>query len=831
MRQVIDNHAHNLLLPGEYVHHPFESITTEATGPALSDAEYSLSHLRALKQLKHLYGYSGPDTEWTWQALLDLRQQWFERDLTALIRNSLKGTYSILMDDGLLDARVIHNYRYHDQFTEAPTKRILRIETLAESLMAELTRDARMDDLASSNFMADTYLLFSERFEIQIKEAIADPEVVAFKSVVCYRSSESLDIEPDYDRVLLKIGPSFEAYIARCVEDKRYRVDSKYVNDFLVLKTLELLTSQYAKGTFSKPVQFHTGLGDNDIDLLRSNPAYMQPLVEKYPEVPFVILHSAYPFTREAGYLAMAYKNVFLDVGEVFPQLSRDGELKVLKQALELAPFSKLLWSTDGHLFPETYWLANRQFREVLEEVIVEYVRERDISEEEAIGMATAIMFNNSNYLYNLHYPPQDGGVTPDTKVLPYANVVDPEHSNTSAMAPTPQEAPYDTRSWSSFMKLNPDIRFIFVQWLDWMGTIRHRIYPAIEFQKMITKGERLAISLGNAGTLQNDFVTSVANTTGTIYVEPALNSIKPAAVSPAPAATVMARFCGADGESIPECPRDFMSTMVKHVGDRHNLDLLVGFEIEVVFLRRIPDNEQAPFEPLTRTHAWSTLSADQWMNMLPIAMEVHDALQSIGIQIQAMHPESAPGQYEFVLPPLPPVKAVDTLYQARQCIAMIAEQHGLRATLHPVPFPEAAGSGAHAHISLNKSEGDEKTQLSDEAVAKKGSQFWAALLAHLEGICALTMSEAESYGRVTEDHWTGGVWIAWGTQNREVPIRKIVNNRWEVRVIDGFANMYLVVGSILAAGLRGMDDEVDAVLLDCPGMYVLHHDSAAADI
>ena len=84
--------------------------------------------------------------------------------------------------------------------------------------------------------------------------------------------------------------------------------------------------------------------------------------------------------------------------------------------------------------------------------------------------------------------------------------------------------------------------------------------------------------------------------------------------------------------------------------------------------------------------------------------MEIADALQSIGIQIQAMHPESAPGQYEFILPPLPPVEAVDTLYQARQCIAMVAEQHGLRATLHPVPFPDAGGSGAHAHISLNPS-------------------------------------------------------------------------------------------------------------------------------
>jgi hypothetical protein len=415
------------LLPSEYANHPFESITTEATGPALHDAHYSLSHLRATKQLKELYEYNGLDSEWTWTQLLESRHQWLERDLERLIRKSLTGTYSILMDDGFLDPSVIHDYRYHDQFTQAPTKRILRIETLAEGLMRELTRNAKEEDLAVADFMADTYLLFTERFDIQIKQAIEDPEVAGFKSIVCYRSSEALNVEPDYERILLKIGPSFEEYISRCVERKQYRVDTKHVNDFLVLKTLELLSSKYEDRTFSKPIQFHTGLGDNDIDLLQSNPAYLQPLIECYPEVPFVILHSAYPFTREAGYLATVYKNVYLDIGEVFPMLSRDGEFKVVRQSLELAPFSKLLWSTDGHLFPETYWLANKQFREVLEEVVVEYVRERDISEEAAIRLVTAVMFNNANYLYNLQYPLQDGGLAADTKVLPYAKVIDPD--------------------------------------------------------------------------------------------------------------------------------------------------------------------------------------------------------------------------------------------------------------------------------------------------------------------------------------------------------------------------------------------------------------------
>ena len=146
---------------------------------------------------------------------------------------------------------------------------------------------------------------------------------------------------------------------------KRFRFGHKPLNDYLLLKTMQLL----AGSAKPKPIQFHTGLGDNDINIVLSNPGHMQPLIEAYPTVPIVLLHSSYPFTREAGYLATVFKNVYLDLGEVFPMLSRDGQVSVVKEAMELTPVEKLLWSTDGHLFAETYWLANKQFREVLEEV------------------------------------------------------------------------------------------------------------------------------------------------------------------------------------------------------------------------------------------------------------------------------------------------------------------------------------------------------------------------------------------------------------------------------------------------------------------------------
>lgn len=94
------------------------------------------------------------------------------------------------------------------------------------------------------------------------------------------------------------------------------------------------------------------GLGDNDITLTTSSPAHMQPIIKAFPETIFVLLHSSYPYTRDAGYLTSVYKNVYLDFGEVFPFISAEGQRTVIRQVLELAPTNKILWSSPSALDP-----------------------------------------------------------------------------------------------------------------------------------------------------------------------------------------------------------------------------------------------------------------------------------------------------------------------------------------------------------------------------------------------------------------------------------------------------------------------------------------------
>jgi predicted TIM-barrel fold metal-dependent hydrolase len=199
-----------------------------------------------------------------------------------------------------------------------------------------------------------------------VSEAIEDPAVVGFKSVICYRTG--LNVQPtDEDAgVLLQ---SFSRTIH--ASEAEYRVEDKPLNDWLVRQTLGLLQAAKSgsKACKNKPLQLHTGLGDNDISLVLANPAYLQPLIARYPKVDFVLLHSSYPYTREAGYLACVYPNVYLDLGEVFPMVSRDAEESIIRDSLDIVPTKRLLWSTDGHFFPETFYLGNKQFRDVLEKV------------------------------------------------------------------------------------------------------------------------------------------------------------------------------------------------------------------------------------------------------------------------------------------------------------------------------------------------------------------------------------------------------------------------------------------------------------------------------
>jgi len=142
------------------------------------------------------------------------------------------------------------------------------------------------------------------------------------------------------------------------------------------------------------PVQVHCGFGDSDLHLWRSDPSYLKPLIERFRETPFVLLH-CYPYVREAGWLAHVYGNVWFDLSLTIPHVSQPAQ--ALRDALELAPVSKLLYASDAARTPELYWLAARWWRRALAEVLPEL-----LPEGEAEEAARLILRENARRLYGL---------------------------------------------------------------------------------------------------------------------------------------------------------------------------------------------------------------------------------------------------------------------------------------------------------------------------------------------------------------------------------------------------------------------------------------------
>jgi len=124
---------------------------------------------------------------------------------------------------------------------------------------------------------------------------------------------------------------------------------------------------------------------------------------------------------------------------------------------------------------------------------------------------------------------------------------------------------------------------------------------------------------------------------------------------------------------------------------------------------------------------------------------------------------------------------------------------------MHPFPVGTHPGIGTHIHISID---GDESTR----------DSFLAGIMTRLPALCAFSLPTEDSYERVNGEESEAGLYVAWGTQNRDVPIRKVTAGHWELRCCDGTANMYLVLAAYIASGLHGVETGITLWLKDCSG-------------
>ncbi|KID82847.1 developmental protein FluG [Metarhizium guizhouense ARSEF 977] len=765
---IIDNHAHPLLKSSHIDKYPLLTIVTEAHGDALDSSRTSLAHIRAVKQLSEQLGCAA-----TWDDVEIAIAKERRHDYAEWTRKCLSGIECVLVDDGLDHEQAVEPYNYFDQFAPSPSKRILRIEQVAakfiEFACISQTSAARAFDYAIADF------------EAELRGAISNADVVGFKSVICYRTGLDIASRASESEARAAFASIFSQ--RQSVNATRFtKLNHRALNEFIVHRLAQLIRD--SKSTHKKPIQFHTGLGDNDLTLTRSSPAHLQEFARQYPTVPIVLLHSGYPFDREAGYMAAMYENVYADIGEVFPFVNRDGQERIVRHILELCPWEKIIWSTDGHWFPETFYLAIVQMREVFHTVLCKLVQKGDITWKQATHMVQDMLFNTSNKIYDL-------GLTLRSQL--------PESVPSSGAT----SATVESQHLLTYLSNAEKPHYIRLCWVDYTGIPRMRVIPSRQVLSTLKNNQPLSatVTKGCLGVLQNDVLIPGVGAVGEFRLQPDFSSLHHGPRDGH--ITIMCDFKEKDGSLVNLCPR----TMLKRalgLARLQDIELWFGFEIELVLLRRSGDGGYSDHN--NDGHAWSTVGAMDHEVVEKVLEPAIQQLDHAGVYVEMLHAESAKGQFEIILPKARAMEAVDTLIFARQVIASCASACGYKMTLHPKPIANACGTAAHAHISI----------ASDDLNAALYESFYAGILSHLRAICAFTCSNMVSYERLRNGVWAGGTWVAWGTQNREAPLRKIENSHWELKCVDGLSNPYIATAAVVLAGLDGVQKGKGLTWRDC---------------
>ena len=134
------------------------------------------------------------------------------------------------------------------------------------------------------------------------------------------------------------------------------------------------------------------------------NPLQLREVVEKrdYQGMRIVLLHESYPYSQLGAYLAAIYPHVYFDLSYSIPFVDKLEMLAFTRQALGVAPASKLMFSTDGIHIPEMHWAGALRGRSVIGQVLDEMIEADEIDEEEAYHLAQHILHGTAYAVYKL---------------------------------------------------------------------------------------------------------------------------------------------------------------------------------------------------------------------------------------------------------------------------------------------------------------------------------------------------------------------------------------------------------------------------------------------
>ncbi|MFH8281719.1 glutamine synthetase [Streptomyces antibioticus] len=348
----------------------------------------------------------------------------------------------------------------------------------------------------------------------------------------------------------------------------------------------------------------------------------------------------------------------------------------------------------------------------------------------------------------------------------------------------------------------------VVLSYVDTAGVGRVKTVPTARLEQAVAWGVGMSPVFDTF--LANDHIVTtdvLGSPDGDLRLHPDLDRLVALAGQPGWAWAPVDRITQ-DGTRHPGCSRTVLRRIVADAAREHGLAFRAGIEIEwSVGLDSAPAGE---FVPATTGPAYG---ATRQVELSAYTAELLAACAAQGVDVEQIHPEYAPGQFEISVGALDPVAAADRSVLVRQTIRAVALRHGLRVSFSPAVTAEGVGNGGHVHLSAWRdgvnlhAGGGRRYGMTADAEA-----FAAGILDRLPALTAVTAPSPAGYLRLKPSQWAG-VFTAWGLETREAALRLVRGTAGarerqanvEVKPVDLAANPYLLLGTLIAAGLDGI--------------------------
>ncbi len=265
------------------------------------------------------------------------------------------------------------------------------------------------------------------------------------------------------------------------------------------------------------------------------------------------------------------------------------------------------------------------------------------------------------------------------------------------------------------------------------------------------------------------------------------------------------------NGKPVDASPRIMLKKQIKKLS-KQGLTMKSGVECEYFLIS--PDGDSIADSRDTQSKPCYDQSA--LMRRYDLIKEICDCMIEMGWGPYQNDHEDANGQFEMNWDYSDCLKTADRHTFFKYMVKTIAEKHGLRATFMPKPFENLTGNGCHAHISVWDGKKNKFLDKSNNlGLSKMAYNFLGGVIKHASSLSAFFNPTINSYRRINAPPTKSGAsWspssISYTGNNRTHMIRIPDPGRFELRLMDGSANPYLLQASVLAAGINGIKNKID---------------------